>query len=106
LVKGVYLIGQAKLEFESEFENKFLAQYNKKPDLYSAYGYMWINVFYQTLLNDDGYLQKREVVGYVYNHVDQLAIKGVVYNDLNQIEFPTKVVKVEDGEIKEVWVSD
>lgn len=105
--EGVYISGQADLVYSSDFLTAFRAQENSEPNLYSAFGYVWADILYNIIkLNPGHQVDISELMNYVNSNSDSFAIKGMKFNsDNKEIFFPMKVLRVEGGEMKTVFVS-
>ena len=104
-LEGVYLTGQAKMEFDSNFLDLYAKKYGTgAPNLYQAYGYLWSQILYD-LAQTKKHFTTDDIVNYVNAHTNSLAIKGIKYNSNKELEFPMKVLLVKNGQIQEVFVS-
>jgi len=104
-LEGVYLTGQAKMEFDSNFLDLYAKKYGTgAPNLYQAYGYLWSQILYD-LAQTKKHFTTDDIVNYVNAHTNSLAIKGIKYNSNKELEFPMKVLLVKNGQTQEVFVS-
>lgn len=107
ILENVYLTGQAKFEYDENFVSAFTEKYDlTEPNMYQAYGYMWIEVLYNLAeQNPDQHFTIDDIVEYVNSHADDLAIKGFKYDADKKVEFPMKVMLAKDGKLEEIFVS-
>lgn len=108
VLEGVYLAGQAKLDYESDFVNLFSKKYGGTPNLYSAFGYAWGDILYSlTKTNPKKQFSADEIMDSVNLRTDGLAIKGMKFDKAKrEIKFPMQVFRVENGNLKRVFVSN
>lgn len=107
VLDGVYLTGQAKMDFDTAFESSYIEKYGKAPSLYAAYGYMWFEILHGVIDGDNSKRVKiDEIANYVNSHASELAIKNVRYDNKRQVEFPMRVLLVENGKTEEAFVSE
>lgn len=107
VLEGVYLAGQAKLDYDSGFVNLYSKKYGGTPNLYTAFGYAWGDILY-SLINTDPKKQfsADEIMNSVNLKTDKLAIKGMNFDKAKrEIKFPMQVFRVEKGNLKSVFVS-
>jgi len=108
VLEGVYLTGQPKLDYSSDFSSLYSQKYGEgKPSVYTAYGYVWADILYNLAKShpkDQFTIQ--DMMDYVNSHPNDLAISGLNYDQTKrEIEFPMQVFVVENGELKSVFVS-
>lgn len=107
IFEGVYLAGQAKLDYGSEFVNLYSKKYGGGPNLYTAFGYVWGDILYELIKTDPKkQFTIEEIMDNVNSRSDELAIKGMKFDKAKrEIEFPMQVFRVENGDLKSVFVS-
>lgn len=107
IFEDVYILGQADLVYDSDFLTAYREQENSEPNLYSAFGYVWANILYNIIkLNPDHQMGISGIMNYVNSNSDSFAIKGMKFSsDTKEIFFPMKVLRVENGVMKTVFVS-
>lgn len=107
ILEGVYLAGQAKLDYGSEFIKLYSKKYGGNPNLYTAFGYAWGDILYELIKTDSKKQFKiDEVMDSVNLRSDELAIKGMKFDkEKKEIKFPMQVFRVEKGDLKSVFVS-
>lgn len=107
ILEGVYLAGQAKLDYGSEFVNLYSKKYGGAPNLYTAFGYVWGDILYELIQTDSKkQFSIEEIIDNVNSRSDELAIKGMKFDKVKrEIKFPMQVFRVENGALKSVFVS-
>lgn len=107
ILEGVYLAGQAKLDYGSEFVNLYSKKYGGGPNLYVAFGYAWGDILYELIKTDPKkQFDVEEIMDNVNSRSDELAIKGMKFDKVKrEIKFPMQVFRVENGDLKSVFVS-
>ena len=106
VLEGVYFTGNAKLNFDPFFVEKFKEKFDSEPNLYSALGYMWAGV-YESLLSVEDEKQHgiEEIISFVNEKTESAVIKGFKYNEEGDVELPMQMLQVQKGVLEEVYVS-
>ena len=107
ILNGVYMAGQAKLDYGSDFVNLYSQKYGGKPNLYAAFGYTWGDILYGLIKNNPKKkFSADNIMDSVNSRSDELAIKGMKFDKIKkEIKFPMQVFRVENGGLKSVFVS-
>jgi len=107
ILEGVYLTGQAKLDYSSDFLKLYSEENEGIPSLYTAFGYVWSDVLYNLLKSKSNHqFTIEEIMDYIDSHLGNLAIKGVKYDhDNREIKFPMQVFLVKNGNLETVFIS-
>ncbi|MBM2817729.1 MAG: Receptor family ligand binding region [Parcubacteria group bacterium] len=107
VLDGVYMAGQAKLDYGSDFVNSYSQKYGGSPNLYAAFGYAWGDILYELIkTNPKRQFSADEIMDSVNSRSGELAIKGMKFDKTKkEIKFPMQVFRVENGNLKSVFVS-
>jgi branched-chain amino acid transport system substrate-binding protein len=102
IIEGVYFAGIAKIEYNDYFINNYKLEKNtpEDPSMYFGLGYYFSEVLFE-VLKENKNPTIVDVRKYVNNNSENLAIKGIFYNDF-EIKLPMKILVVENGRLKEV----
>lgn len=108
VLEGVYMAGQAKLDYDSEFVNEYAKKHGGSPNLYNAFGYAWGEVLYNLAkLKSQKSFSIDDIINYINSKSDLLAIKEMRYDVENKsVKFSMQIFLVENGKLKSVFVSD
>ncbi len=104
-LEGVYFSGIADISYQEEFVSNYASTYNSTPNLYSAYGYMLSKVLCESTPNKNDELQTQDIINYVNTHSQDLPVKNMHY-DNRTITLPMKILRIENGTIRDEFVSE
>ena len=107
VLDGVYMAGQAKLDYGSDFVNSYSQKYGGSPNLYEAFGYVWGDILYELIkTNPKRQFSADEIMDNVNSRSGELAIRGMKFDKTKrEIKFPMQVFRIENGNLKSVFVS-